>query len=71
MYGEEEPAVFSPEPMAFPVPPECQCGGMTLRDYFAAAALTGLLAGNWQAYPDDVSAWAYSAADAMVERRNK
>ena len=55
-------------------------GGMTLRDYFAAKAMQGMLA-----YPGDeqrgshhnnndydgVSSMAYAYADAMLEARNK
>ena len=45
--------------------------GMTLRDYFAAAALTGLLA-NENFRNDRVNANdAYNAADAMLEKRDK
>ena len=46
--------------------------GMTLRDYFAAAALTGLLAneglsGQYADYAKN----AYKVADAMLEKRDK
>jgi hypothetical protein len=45
--------------------------GMTLRDYFAAKALQGMLAENsGGAYAnDDVAEWAYHLADAMLEAR--
>jgi hypothetical protein len=45
-------------------------GGMTLRDYFAAKAMQGLLASNQAglAYVTDV---AYTYADAMLKVRNK
>ncbi len=59
-------------------------GGATLRDYFAAAALNGLLAsstiGDREAGPFDdarkaraaaFSATAYQAADAMLKERAK
>lgn len=44
--------------------------GMTLRDYFAASALQGIMAcsetlGNL----DDFAKWSYQAADAMLEAR--
>jgi len=44
--------------------------GMTLRDYFAAKAMQGLLASNQAglAYVTDV---AYTYADAMLKVRNK
>jgi hypothetical protein len=45
--------------------------GMTLRDYFAAAALPGLIS-NYQ-YPisheDDIATAVYAFADAMLETR--
>lgn len=55
---------------AFPV--ECLSIGMTLRDYFAAAALQGSIAnpessGDW----NDFAADAYRYADAMLERRKR
>lgn len=43
---------------------------MTLRDYFAAIALHGLLVGSNNATSDLVE-WAYEAADAMMAESNK
>ncbi len=45
--------------------------GMTLRDYFAAAALQGLMAkvdpeDHWADYR---AKWSYEAADAMIKAR--
>lgn len=45
--------------------------GMSLRDYFAAAALQGLMA---QYDPEDelehyIAKWSYEAADAMIRAR--
>jgi hypothetical protein len=54
--------------------------GMTLRDYFAAKALQGLLAANWcESYRElessigwnMVAADAYRMADAMLAERGK
>lgn len=45
--------------------------GMTLRDWFAGQALAGFCADsktNVQPWPD-VAAWAYGAADAMMDAR--
>jgi len=47
--------------------------GLSLRDYFAAAALQGLMA---QVKPEDHWAeyrakWSYEVADAMLERRKR
>jgi hypothetical protein len=60
----------APELFAFPHPSGAQgCDGMTLRDYFAAAALTGLLSrpkGFLEA-----PFWAYDYADAMLAERAK
>ncbi len=52
--------------------------GMTLRDYFAAKAMQGLIARestgafNFETYHDDpwrVAAWAYDVADEMLKVR--
>jgi hypothetical protein len=57
--------------------------GMTLRDYFAAKAMQGLMAGRWKAdvhgipydaYRADADEWAKSAyhfADAMLRARGQ
>jgi hypothetical protein len=64
---------------AFPLPN--MNTGMTLRDYFAAKAMQGLMAGRWKAdmhgipydaYRADADEWAKSAyhfADAMMKAR--
>ena len=43
--------------------------GMTLRDYFAASALTGLLAGRSSIDRTSYGPVAYEFADAMLEAR--
>ena len=55
-----------------------QFPGMSLRDYFAAAALTGHLAtlnpGSWgddQSLAEDAAKGAYLVADAMLAERAK
>lgn len=47
--------------------------GMTLRDYFAAKAMQGILAyyGAGGGVPDRVARSAYAAADAMLAERDK
>ena len=46
--------------------------GMTLRDYFAAKAMQGLVENaNWRGMPEDALAKAaYNMADAMLKARN-
>jgi hypothetical protein len=45
-------------------------GGLSIRDYFAAAALTGFATNNETVTSDLVLAkWSYSVADAMIEVR--
>jgi hypothetical protein len=49
---------------------------VALRDQFAMAAITGILAGKWgqmpQYKPEEAFAdFAYRVADAMIERREK
>ena len=64
---------------AYPVPQPIQFGqsGMTLRDYFAASALTGLLAGRTLVCPKGMDVYAEHAiesfrmSDAMLKERNK
>jgi hypothetical protein len=47
--------------------------GMTLRDYFAAKALQGLLShnSNGNASDKNIAEWAYSQADAMLRARGE
>lgn len=56
--------------------------GMSLRDYFAAAALTGYRCGFWQWYrtvgsegkfpdPSQMAQWSYADADALLAERAK
>jgi hypothetical protein len=44
--------------------------GMTLRDYFAAAALQGILTTSPPLFPKDIVIAAYEYADVMMEARN-
>ena len=43
--------------------------GMTLRDYFAAAALTGLMEASGAMHDKEIAEWAYKFADAMLTAR--
>ena len=57
---------------AFPVPSLAVDSGMTLRDYFAAAALQGILSNTeaskaWN--ESDVARFCYFQADAMIKAR--
>lgn len=47
--------------------------GMTLRDYFAAAALTGQLSTDqgYCAEARKIACWSYEIADAMLEARKE
>jgi hypothetical protein len=68
---------------AFPSSPSSthfSSSGMTLRDYFAAKAMQGLIARestgafNFETHPDDpwrVAMWAYDVADQMLKVREK
>lgn len=48
------------------------CLGMTLRDYFAAKALQGILSHGWSDTKDEYAAkCAYDIADAMLAARSK
>lgn len=54
-----------------------QCGGMTLRDYFAAKAIQGELSCQSEnfcvpeKYFDSLARRCYAVADAMLAERNK
>lgn len=58
---------------AFPEPINSQCGGMSLRDYFAAKAMQGIAsaAPHNCVDPRDVAEDAYQFADAMLAERAK
>ena len=45
--------------------------GMTLRDYFAAKALQGLVAREGHLYLKEKAKQAWALADAMIETRDK
>ena len=44
-------------------------GGMDLRDYFAAAALTGLVISQTEVTSEDAARLAYQVADVMMKER--
>ena len=56
------------------IPPETS--GMTLRDYFAAKAMQGLMSRSWDGYAAEEmfkiwSVSAYAVADAMLKAREQ
>ena len=55
---------------AFPTQNWLSSKGMTLRDYFAAKAVQGLLASEVNAPLKVFAIRAYAVADAMMEARN-
>ena len=60
---------------AFPVQDlsKWQCHGITLRDYFAAKALQGMMASrnpnSPRFHPEDDASYVYAVADAMLAAR--
>jgi hypothetical protein len=58
-------------PSAFPCHPDTppEYDGMTLRDYFAAKALQGLI--DKEVFFDDVAESAYKVADHMLKAREQ
>lgn len=44
-------------------------GGMTLRDYFAAKAMQGMMHDVSQPVGEVIAEWAYQVADAMLKAR--
>jgi hypothetical protein len=59
--------------LAFPLKTDYTVyAGMTLRDYFAAAAMQGILANNAKDYDDaDMAEYSYVLADYMLATREK
>ena len=57
---------------AFPTDPTVQFAGMSLRDYFAAAALTGICASSLFINSPNgaIAKEAYSLADKMIKARS-
>lgn len=58
---------------AFPTPGTAYTSptnGMTLRDYFAAKAMQGLLASNVEAPIERFAEKSYAMADAMLREKN-
>ena len=55
---------------AFPLDRDCCNVGMTLRDYFAAKAMEGLIV-NSSTDPFDIAKAAYIIADFMLKERAK
>ena len=46
--------------------------GMSLRDYFAAAALQGMMSEGMRSdFADEIAKGAYKVADEMIKQRNK
>ena len=56
---------------AFPHADEVECKGMTLRDYFAAAALQALISSRSCTSFDEAAFSAYEAADEMIAFRKQ
>lgn len=66
--GPAFPLVYYSEPIGSIGPQLIVKGGMDLRDYFAAAALQGLMASQCQV-EDPYPIYAYKIADAMLKAR--
>jgi hypothetical protein len=48
-----------------------QLAGMTLRDYFAAKAMQGMMHDVSQPVGEVIAGWAYEVADAMLKAREQ
>lgn len=66
--GPAFPCVYYSEPIGSIGPQLTIKGGMSIRDYFAAAVLQGNLI-EPTASNEDVAKYAYSLADAMIRAR--
>ena len=56
---------------AFPTSQIADSDGMTLRDYFAAKAMQGMMGSAWTIKPSEIPKRAYEMADLMLEARQK
>jgi hypothetical protein len=56
---------------AFPNPHRTDMGGMSLRDYFAAKAMQGMMHDVSQPVGEVIAEWAYQVADAMLKARGQ
>ena len=54
---------------AFPTPNDPMYLGMSLRDYFAAKAMQGMMHDVSQPVGEVIAGWAYEVADAMLRAR--
>ena len=61
--GPAFPVVFEHEEAT------AECHGMSLRDYFAAAIMQGLMASQCEVTDDPYPIYAYKIADAMLRAR--
>jgi len=62
---------MSMQEKAFPNPHLTHETGMTIRDYFAAKAMQGMLAActGWETQQERLAECSYAIADAMMEAR--
>lgn len=70
--GPASPCVYYSEPIGSIGPQLTMKGGISIRDYFAAAALQGLLSSiepNQLWSGEDVAVTCYRTADAMIKAR--
>ncbi len=67
--GPAFPCVYYSEPIGIIGPQLTIKGGISIRDYFAAVALQGLLISGDSTYWEDDANNAYKAADAMLKAR--
>ncbi len=67
--GPAFPNVYYSEPIGSIGPQLTIKGGMTLRDYFAAAALQGILSSTQTGHLQIIAKDAYGMADAMLKAR--
>jgi hypothetical protein len=79
LHGEQSMSDIKTGGTAFPVPMfsvghakyQSEQHGMTLRDFFAAKAMQGLLASDARAPRNEFAAEAYAMADAMLKARKE
>ena len=69
--GSRKRQIMDKIEQAFPNPHRTDMGGMSLRDYFAAKAMQGMMVDVEQPRCDYIADIAYEVADAMLKARVK
>lgn len=71
LFRTRDTGMYELDTKAAPKAPEDPAAGISLRDYFAALAMQGLMASDVLAKPEHFARSSYEMADAMLAERAK